>query len=107
MKVREAIKAMSAYPMPMAAVENIAAEAGIDAEAELTTDMRRGEGFMRAKALVYAFLAEAPNVTQGGVSYSFSQSERTRFERKAASILAELGADDGGEVPCGYIGEDF
>lgn len=107
MKTRDAIKAISGYPIPSAAIDNIIDEAGLDPEADLTAEARQGDGFRKAKALAYAFLAEAPNVTQGGISYSFCQSERTRFERKAEGILAELGADDGGQVQCGYIGEDF
>lgn len=108
MKTRDAIKAMSGYPIPAAAIENIIDEAGLDADADITLEVRAGNPFKKAKALAYAFLAEAPNITQGGVSYSFSEGERTRFARKSNSLLAELGDDgEGTDIPCGYIGEDF
>ena len=108
MKTRNAIKAMSSYPIPAATIENIIGEAGLDAEADITKDVRASNEFKKAKALTYAFLAEAPNIKQGGISYTFSEDERSRFAKKSNSILAELGEDAAGtDIPCGYIGEDF
>ncbi len=108
MKTRDAVKALSGYPIPATAIDNIIDEAGLDAEADITKEVRMGYEYRKAKALVYAFLAEAPNVTQGGVSYTFSEDERSRFAKKSNSILAELGEDEAGTaIQCGYIGEDF
>lgn len=107
MKTTDAIKAMSSYPIPASTIENIIEEAGLDAEADITKDIRASDEFKKAKALAYAFLAEAPNITQGGISYTFSQDERSRFEKKSNSLLADIGDDGGSDVPCGYVGEDF
>lgn len=106
MKTSNAIKAMSSYPIPAATIENIIEEAGLDAEAD-TKEMRASDQFKKAKALTYAFLSEAPNITQGGISYTFSEDERSRFQKKSSNLLAELGEDEGSDIPCGYIGEDF
>jgi hypothetical protein len=108
MKTRHTIKAMSSYPIPAATIDNIIDEAGLDADAEITKETRASNEFKKAKALTYAFLAEAPNITQGGISYTFSEDERSRFAKKSNSLLAELGEDEAGtDVQCGYIGEDF
>ncbi|OZT04969.1 hypothetical protein [Prevotella sp. 885] len=107
MKTSNAIKAMSSYPIPAATIENIIEEAGLDAEADITKEMRASDQFKKAKALTYAFLSEAPNITQGGISYTFSEDERSRFQKKSSNLLAELGEDEGSDIPCGYIGEDF
>lgn len=107
MKTSDAIRAISSYPMPSSTIESILEEAGLDAVADITKEIRASDGFKKAKALAYAFLAEAPNITQGGISYTFSQDERSRFEKKSNSLLAELGEDGGSDVPCGYVGEDF
>ena len=107
MKTSNAIKAMSSYPIPAATIENIIEEAGLDAEADITKEMRASDQFKKAKALTYAFLSEAPNITQGGISYTFSEVERSRFQKKSSNLLAELGEDEGSDIPCGYIGEDF
>ena len=108
MKTSNAIKAMSSYPIPAATIENIIDEAGLDPGAEITKEIRASDPFKKAKALTYAFLAEAPNITQGGISYTFSEDERSRFAKKSNSLLAELEEDEAGTaIPCGYIGEDF
>ena len=107
MKASNAIKALSSYPIPSMTIDNIIEEAGLDADVDITKEIRASNEFKKAKALTYAFLADAPNITQGGISYSFSQDERSRFEKKSNSLLAELEEDGGSEVPCGYIGEDF
>lgn len=107
MKTSNAIKAMSSYPIPAATIENIIEEAGLDAEADITKEMRASDQFKKAKALTYAFLSEAPNITQGGISYTFSEDERSRFQKKSSNLLAELWEDEGSDIPCGYIGEDF
>ena len=107
MKTSNAIKAMSSSPIPAATIENIIEEAGLDAEADITKEMRASDQFKKAKALTYAFLSEAPNITQGGISYTFSEDERSRFQKKSSNLLAELGEDEGSDIPCGYIGEDF
>lgn len=108
MKISNAIKAMSSYPIPAATIENIIDEAGLDAEADITKEIRVSNGFKKAKALTYAFLAEAPNITQGGISYTFSEDERSRFAKKSNTLLIELEEEEAGtDVQCGYIGEDF
>lgn len=108
MKTSTAIKSLSSYPIPAATIENICEEVGLDKEAEITKEDRRSYMFKKAKALTYAFLAEAPNITQGGISYTFSPDERSRFTKKSNSLLAELGEnEEGTDIPCGYIGEDF
>lgn len=107
MTTREAIKAITSYPIPPHTVEGIVIEAGLAADDDVR-DVAGSDGYKKAKALAYAFLAEAPNITQGGISYSFSESERTRFARKSDSLLAEIGEEDSGTaIACGYIGEDF
>ena len=108
MTISAALKSINNYPIPSSTIENIADEAGLgDVKQTVTVKMRKGRDFKRATAYVYRFLAEAPNVTQGGISYTFNEDERSRFARRAAAILDELGEGDQTDVQCGYIGEDF
>lgn len=108
MNVAQSLKSLSAYPIPSATLQDIAEGVGLAADALLTPDMRRSGEFRRAQAGVYLFLSEAPNVTQGGISYSFSDDDRKRFRTRAESILDELGDDATGYGACfGYQGEDL
>lgn len=108
MKIRNAIKAINGYPIPPGTIENIADEAGLKADDDITKEVRASNEWKKARALTYAFLAEAPNITQGGISYTFSEDERSRFATKSNRLLAEFGEEETtSDIPCGYIGEDF
>ena len=71
-----------------------------------SVEVRSSSEYIKAKALVYLWLAEAPNVTQGGISYTISDTERQRFRLKADHLLNEAGINDEGEG-FGYIGSDL
>lgn len=108
MNIIESLKSLTAYPVPTATLINICDEVGLDSQNEADSATRKAKAYNRAKAHVYSFLAEAPNVSQGGISYSFSEDERSRFRKRAAAILEELGDDPSqGTNIGGYIGEDF
>lgn len=106
--VLQSLKSLSGYPIPLATIKDVADEVGLDIDVELTQEIRNSKEFKRAKAQVYFFLSEAPNVSQGGISYSFSEEERRRFRLRAESILDEIG-DSGiaSGVEYGYKGEEL
>jgi len=108
MTISAALKSISNYPIPSSVIDNVADEAGIaDTTQTATKEIRKSSDFKRATAYVYRFLADAPNITQGGISYTFSEDERSRFSKRAAAILDELGEGDQADIQCGYMGEDF
>lgn len=106
MKVSELLQSVNAYPIP----DNIIMEAGVryglDLEAESTQDIIQSSGYKLAKADVYTYLAGAPNVTQNGISFSFSEDQRKYFLNVASSIRTEEGVEDATSVQkYGYMGE--
>ncbi|MDR0864963.1 MAG: hypothetical protein LBO74_08535 [Candidatus Symbiothrix sp.] len=107
MDVLQSLKSLSNYPIPTATVNDIAEGLGLDIETVLTPEIRNGASFKRAQARIYKFLSECPDVSQGGISYSFTDEDRRRFRLNADSILDELG--DGGNlgVAYGYMGSDL
>lgn len=108
MNVQKSLKSLSGYPISLAAIQDIAEENGIYIDDELTPEIRNSKAFKRAKAQVYFFLSGAPSVSQGGITYSFSDEDRRRFRQEAESILDEIGDDANGlGVTYGYKGEDL
>ena len=107
MKIIDALKALNNYPIPTSTVVNITEEAGLTATNEADAKTRKSNAFKKAKALTYQFLAEAPNISQGGINYSFSQAERDMFAKKASALLDEIGDEEGADFEVGYVGEDF
>lgn len=108
MNVLQSLKSLSGYPIPLATIQDVAEGVGLGIDTELTTELRRSKEFKRAKARVYIYLSKAPNISQGGITYSFSDEDRRRFRNEAESILDEIGdnADELG-VTYGYKGEDL
>lgn len=108
MNVLQSLRSLSSYPIPTATIEDVAEGVGLAIDTELTQELRKDKRFKRAQARVYIFLSEAPNVSQGGISYSFSEEERRRFRLRAENLLEQIGdATSEAGVEYGYKGEDL
>lgn len=101
------LKSLSAYPVPSAALLDIAEGAGLAPDTEMTQEVRQSASYRRAKARVYLYLADAPNVSQGGISFSFSEGERNRMRKLAEALLDDLGESNPSGIDYGYQGEDL
>lgn len=108
MTIGQSLKSLSAYPIPTATVTDIAEGCGLAVDTLLTKELRKSRDFRRAQAKTYLYLAGAPNVSQGGQSYSFSEDDRDFFKDLAKDILDDLGEEaDGIGNNFGYQGEDL
>jgi hypothetical protein len=105
MTISNSLRGLTNYPVPSAVFDDAAEEQGLDPNGELTAEVRTCKAFKHAKARIYDFLSEAPNVTQAGISYSFTDEDRKRFRQKAESIRLEVGGS--GKGVFGYQGEDL
>jgi hypothetical protein len=108
MTILESLKSLSGYPIPRLSLVNIAEECGLTAAGEADANTRQQPGYKRAKARVLLLLAEAPNVSQGGIMYSFSSEDKKLFRMQAQELLEEIGGDD--SIPgdnYGWQGEDL
>lgn len=106
MTIAQSLKSLSAYPIPSATLQDVAEGAGLTIDTEVTPEVRRSRSFRRAKAKTLIWLSGAPNVSQGGQSYSFSDDERNRLHGWAMDILDDLGELDNTDQ-FGYQGEDL
>lgn len=107
MNVLQSLQSVNLYPIPQATIDRIAIETGLNAQATMTAAIAQSSGYKRALAKVYLFLAEAPNVSEAGANYNFTDEMRKDLLRKAGALLEELGDEDTIGVECGYFGEDF
>lgn len=108
MTTLQSLKSLTAYPIPSATLQDIAEGCGLQADAELTPEVRSRKEMKRATARVYIYLITAPNISQNGVSFSFTAEERKQFKTLAKTLLNEIGDDTsaiGGKY--GYVGENF
>lgn len=108
MKIHELLKSINTYPIPANVITEAGIKYGLDIESEVTPDLISGKEYNLAKADIYAYLAGAPNVTQNGVSFSFTEDQRTYFLNVATSIRSEQGVQDPTTGQgYGYVGEDL
>lgn len=108
MTIQQSLKSLTAYPIPPATLQDIAEGCGLSLDTELTQELRSGKEMKRAKARTYAYLIIAPNISQNGVSFSFTAEERKQFKKLAVDLLKEIGDDTSSiGTKYGYVGEDF
>lgn len=107
MTIEESLRSISSYPIPANAVRAITD--GIGLYGDDTYDQLVAENILykRAMALVYLFLSEAPNVSQGGISFSFSSDERKSYKLKAEKIFSGIGEEEESGIAYGYMGSDL
>lgn len=108
MTILQSLKSLSGYPIPQLSLVNIAEESGLTVGNEADEGVRQSKAFKRAKARVYILLSESPNVSQGGITYSFSDEDRKRFRMQAQDLLEEVG-DEASMIGdnYGWQGEDL
>lgn len=106
MTVRDSILALSAFPVPMRTVEAYALKRGVDLDSDATPETLSDPAYLLLTADVYIWLVLAPNVGQGGQSYSFA--DRKALKSRALAIYGLYGDDldkasAGGRY--GYMGD--
>lgn len=93
LSVVEALKAISAYPIPMRAIYTVAGKRDIDLDFGMTTDVIKGKAFNLAKADLLMWLSTAPDISQGGQSFSFTDEQRRMLRNQAQAMYAEFEPD--------------
>lgn len=92
----DALKAVSAYPVPLRTLDKVATHRGIVLTAEATQGALHGQEYNLAKADLLLWLSLAPDVSQGGQSYSFTEEQRKQLKAEAYDLydkFAEVEAD--------------
>lgn len=102
--VKEALAALTAYPVPEATLFAVAARRGVDTGAEVTRERITARAFRLAEADLLVWLSMAPAVAQGGQSYTLSDEQRTQMRSRAEAILAELDDNELQRPRYGYKG---
>lgn len=96
----ESLKALTAYPIPMTTLVSIAEGRGLSPH-DIVFDIAE---YTLATADVYMWLSNAPDVAQGGQSYSFTDEQRRYFRQQATAIYNEAGSTKTTKTIYGYKG---
>lgn len=102
----DALKSVNAYPIPLRTFVEVSTRRNISLTADATQESLKSKDFRLAKADLLLWLSIAPNISQGGQSFSFTEDERKRMRNEAQAIFEELDpAENAGCVSFGYKGD--
>lgn len=93
MTIAQSLQTLNAYPLPPYIVEQVCIARGIDTEGELVKSTLKSPKYILAEADIFRWLAQAPNVSQGGQSYNFTDAQRADFKRQAIRRYKEQGEE--------------
>lgn len=103
--VLETLKGVSAYPVPLRTLVETAELRGLSLEEAASQEVMVGKAYKLAKADLLLWLALAPNITQGGQSFSFTDEQRQQFRNQAKALYDECGEVSAATKPIyGYKG---
>ncbi len=91
MVVREFLQGINAYPIPQETIEGVALRRGLDLSLECTSEVVESKEMNLAKADLLEWLSEAPNISQGGQTYSIPVTVAKQMLERAKVIRAEYG----------------
>ena len=98
MKTIEALRGTHAYPVPLDFLKSLALKRGLDLEAEQTAEGMHAAAFIAGQADILLFVSTAPNVSEGGQSYSFTAEERKQLRKRATSLYKLAGTVEEAEA---------
>lgn len=103
--ILESLKGVNAYPVPLRTLVEIAERRGLSLTSEATQAELRGKDYKLATADLLLWLSLAPNISQGGQSYSFTDEQRQQFRNRANALFDEFGEETSSVQPTyGYKG---
>lgn len=92
--IQDALKGVNAYPIPQRKLNEICTRRGCALSDDATQEVLNGRSYNLAVADILMWLSIAPDITQGGQSYSFSDEQRTQFRNRANSLYKDFGASE-------------
>lgn len=94
-KVIENLKGINAYPIPLRTLIETADKRGLNLDTEATEEVLKGKNYNLAKADLLLWLSFAPNISQGGQNYSFTDEQRTQLRNHAKALYKDFDDDSG------------
>ena len=87
MTLSEYLRGLSNYPLSEEALQSILSKRGLDGKSTMTDDKL----LCLVTADLYSWVALAPDISQGGQSYSLTDNIREYYRRRANELYHEAG----------------
>ena len=108
MDVLEILKRINAYPIPFSTIVETAVKRELSIDEMFTKSIAEGKAYNLSKADLLMWLSSAPDISQGGQSYSFTDEQRKQFRNEARQLYDDFGEDEQDVMPktiYGYKGD--
>lgn len=92
--ILESLKGVNAYPVPLRTLVETAERRGLNLTSEATREAMGKADYNLAVADILLWLAFAPDISQGGQSFSFTDEQRLQFRRRANALYETFGTDE-------------
>ena len=76
----------------------------LDLNTEVDASLQVSDAFNLSLADLLVWLSGAPNISQGGQSYAFSDNQREDFKKRASKIYRAFGEEEKAIALEGYYG---
>lgn len=86
MIIRDALKSITNYPVPFGVLDTIGLQRGINITDTADAEVVKSKNYLLAKADVLRWLSTAPSISEMGVSFSFTDTEKRAFKAEADKI---------------------
>lgn len=103
----DALLGITGYPIPERTLEAVALRRGLTLTDTATSTGMTSAAFRLCEADLLMWLYRAPNVSQGGQSYNFTDVQRASFKSRAKGIYHDCGDEGsiaGADINYGYKG---
>ena len=84
--VLESLKAVNAYPIPLRTLLETIERRGLLQTEEATQEVLRGAKYNLALADLLLWLSFAPDISQGGQSFEFTDEQRLQLRNRAKQL---------------------
>lgn len=89
--VLEALKGVNAYPVPLRTLTTIADKRGLSLTSDATQEVQKSKDYNLALADLLLWLSFAPDISQGGQSFSFTDEQRLQLRNRANRLYLQFG----------------
>lgn len=104
--IQQSLTSLSSYPVQQRVLNRVAVARALVLGDVADATVLATNNYQLAEADILMFLSKAPNVSEGGVHFAFSESDKAGF-RSEAAYLYQLYEVTAREPRFGYQGEDL
>ncbi len=104
MTILEALKGVNAYPIPVRAIDEVALNRRLILTDTVTPEVLNWADYNLAIADLLLWLTLAPDISQGGQTYSFTDEQRASLRRRANALYREWGDEGRCDTSKGVFG---